>query len=195
MCIRDSFYTAISFNPVELSQNIKDQWNGLNFKHVQFLSDVGLSTPAGEKGRLPLEMIWSRPTCEINGLWGGYIDEGFKTVIPSKAHAKISFRLVGQQDPENIRIEFRKKLRKELPTDFEISFSNHKGSKATQFDCNSKIMTEAKKALTDEWGRETVFVGGGGSIPIVKHFKEILDMDTLLVGFSLDNDQILSPNE
>ena len=159
------------------------------------MKTLGLSQSVGEYGFSYLEKLWSRPTCEINGLWGGYIDEGFKTVIPSKAHAKISFRLVGQQDPENIRIEFRKKLRKELPPDFEISFSNHKGSKATQFNCNSKIMSEAKKALTDEWGREAVFVGGGGSIPIVKHFKEILDMDTLLVGFSLDNDQIHSPNE
>ena len=185
------FYEGVKDTPTALLE----QWEKLGSTEEIFLKKLGLSQSVGEYGFTYLEKLWSRPTCEINGLWGGYIDEGFKTVIPSKAHAKISFRLVGQQDPENIRIEFRKKLRKELPPDFEISFSNHKGSKATQFNCNSKIMTEAKKALTDEWGRETVFVGGGGSIPIVKHFKEILGMDTLLVGFSLDNDQIHSPNE
>ena len=185
------FYEGVENTPSALLE----QWEKLGSTEEVFLKKLGLSQSVGEYGCFYLEKLWSRPTCEINGLWGGYIDEGFKTVIPSKAHAKISFRLVGQQDPENIRIEFRKKLRKELPPDFEISFSNHKGSKATQFNCNSKIMAEAKKALTDEWGREAVFVGGGGSIPIVKHFKEILDMDTLLVGFSLDNDQIHSPNE
>ena len=93
------FYDGIS----ELSQNIKDQWKGLNFKHDQFLSDVGLSTPAGEKGRSPIEMIWSRPTCEINGIKSGYINEGFKTVLPSQASAKISFRLVGNQNPLKLR--------------------------------------------------------------------------------------------
>ena len=142
-----------------------------------------------------LEKLWNRPTCEINGLWGGYIEEGFKTVIPSKAHAKISFRLVGQQNPEKIRKEFRNKLTQELPSDFHITFSNHQGSKATQFSLKSQIMADAKEALTNEWEREAVFVGGGGSIPIVKHFKEILDMETLLIGFSLDDDQIHSPNE
>ena len=186
-----NFYEGVEDTPSALLK----QWENLGSTEEIFLKKLGLSQSVGENGCSYLEKLWSRPTCEINGLWGGYIDEGFKTVIPSKAHAKISFRLVGQQDPENIRIEFREKLRKELPPDFEISFSNHKGSKATQFNCNSKIMAEAKNALTDEWGREAVFVGGGGSIPIVKHFKEILDMDTLLVGFSLDNDQIHSPNE
>jgi acetylornithine deacetylase/succinyl-diaminopimelate desuccinylase-like protein len=186
-----NFYEGVEDTPSALLE----QWKKLGSTEEIFLKKLGLSQSVGEYGCSYLEKLWSRPTCEINGLWGGYIDEGFKTVIPSKAHAKISFRLVGQQDPENIRNEFRKKLKKELPPDFKISFSNHKGSKATQFNCNSKIMAEAKEALTDEWEREAVFVGGGGSIPIVKHFKEILDMDTLLVGFSLDNDQIHSPNE
>ena len=87
-----------------------------------------MSKSFGEKNYSLLERLWGRPTCEINGMWGGYIEEGFKTVIPSQAHAKISFRLVGDQNPEEIRLNFRKKLMNDLPEDFEIKFSNHKGS-------------------------------------------------------------------
>ena len=186
-----NFYEGVEKTTVA----VLEQWEKLNFSETDFLEKLGLSNSAGESGFSVLEKLWNRPTCEINGLWGGYIDEGFKTVIPSKAHAKISFRLVGQQDPEKIRKEFRKKLRKEIPSDFNITFSNHQGSKATHFSLDSKIMVAANEALTNEWGKEAVFVGGGGSIPIVKHFKEILGMETLLVGFSLDDDQIHSPNE
>tara|TARA_B100000029_G_scaffold514979_1_gene619905 strand:- start:1026 stop:2405 length:1380 start_codon:yes stop_codon:yes gene_type:complete len=185
------FYDGVE----ETSLELLNQWKKLNFSENVFLGKLGLSESSGEHGFSTLEKLWRRPTCEINGLWGGYIDEGFKTVIPSEAHAKISFRLVGQQDPEKIRTAFRKKIQNELPSDFEITFSNHLGSKATEFSICNKVMEKAKEALTEEWEREAVFVGGGGSIPIVKHFKEILNMDTLLVGFSLDDDQIHSPNE
>ena len=186
-----NFYEGVE----ETSLDLLSEWEKLNFSEIEFLEKLGLSNPVGESGFSTLEKLWNRPTCEINGLWGGYIEEGFKTVIPSKAHAKISFRLVGHQNPEKIRKEFRRKLTQELPSDFHITFSNHQGSKATQFSLKSQIMAEAKEALTNEWGKEAVFVGGGGSIPIVKHFKEILDMETLLIGFSLDDDQIHSPNE
>lgn len=90
------FYDGVT----ELDEELRDQWDGLNYDHAAFLGDVGLSVPAGETGRAPLEMTWSRPTCEINGMWGGYTSEGFKTVLPSQAHAKISCRLVGDQDPK-----------------------------------------------------------------------------------------------
>ena len=86
----------------EIEPEIKAQWEALDFSHSKFLGDVGLSVPAGERDRTPLEMIWSRPTCEVNGLTGGYSGEGFKTVLPSKASAKISFRLVGSQNPLEI---------------------------------------------------------------------------------------------
>ena len=109
------FYEGVEPVPLDLLK----QWKALNFSEVAFLEELDLSQPSGEKGFSTLEKLWSRPTCEINGIWGGYIDEGFKTVIPSEAHAKISFRLVGKQDPENIRKEFRKKLREELPLDFQ----------------------------------------------------------------------------
>ncbi len=184
------------YNGVEaVSKELKKEWKKLSFSEETFLKDLGMSKSFGEKNYSLLERLWGRPTCEINGMWGGYIEEGFKTVIPSEAHAKISFRLVGDQNPEEIRLNFRKKLMNDLPEDFEIKFSNHKGSKATQFPLNDEIINKAQKALTDEWNSKTIFEGGGGSIPIVQHFKNILDMDTLLVGFALDDDNIHSPNE
>ena len=184
------------YNGVEaVSKELKKEWKKLSFSEETFLKNLGMSKSFGEKNYSLLERLWGRPTCEINGMWGGYIEEGFKTVIPSEAHAKISFRLVGDQNPEEIRLNFRKKLMNNLPEDFEIKFSNHKGSKATQFPLNDEIINKAQKALSDEWNSKTVFEGGGGSIPIVQHFKNILDMDTLLVGFALDDDNIHSPNE
>ena len=101
----------------ELPDAIRQQWQGLAFDHARFLGDVGLSVPAGETDRTPIEMIWSRPTCEINGIWGGYTGAGFKTVLPSKAQAKVSFRLVGDQDPRAIRASFRKLVQDALPHD------------------------------------------------------------------------------
>ena len=184
------------YNGVEtVSNELKNEWEKLTFSEEKFLNKIGLSKSSGEKEYSLLQKLWGRPTCEINGMWGGYIEEGLKTVIPSKAFAKISFRLVGDQDPEDIRLNFRKKLRNEIPEDFEIKFSDHKGSKATQFPLNDQVINKAKKALSDEWNSNTVFEGGGGSIPIVQHFKNILEMDTLLVGFAQDDDNIHSPNE
>ena len=186
-----AFYDGVS----ELSQNIKDQWKGLNFKHDQFLSDVGLSTLAGEKGRSPLEMIWSRPTCEINGIKSGYINEGFKTVLPSQASAKISFRLVGNQDPLKIRKSFREMIQNLVPFDCQVTFLEHEASKASQMDTSSPEFEKARAAISEEWGIEAAFVGCGGSIPIAGHFQEITGVDPMLIGFAKDDDQIHSPNE
>ena len=185
------FYDGVS----ELSQNIKDQWESLNFKHDQFLSDVGLSIPAGEKGRSPLEMIWSRPTCEINGIKSGYINEGFKTVLPSQASAKISFRLVGNQDPFKIRKSFRKMIQNLVPIDCTVTFLEHEASKASQMDTSSPEFEKAREAISEEWGIEAAFVGCGGSIPIAGHFQQITGVDPILIGFARDDDQIHSPNE
>ena len=185
------FYDGVS----ELSQNIKDQWNGLNFKHDQFLSDVGLSTPVGEKGRSPLEMIWSRPTCEINGINSGYINEGFKTVLPSQASAKISFRLVGNQNPLKIRKSFREMIQNLIPIDCNVKFLEHEASKASQMDTSSPEFERAREAISEEWEIEAAFVGCGGSIPIAGHFQQITGVDPMLIGFAKEDDQIHSPNE
>jgi len=179
----------------ELSDEMRAQWQGLAFDHARFLGDIGLSVPAGETDRTPLEMIWSRPTCEVNGIWGGYTGDGFKTVLPAEAHAKISFRLVGQQDPFAIREAFRAYVEAELPADCTVEFKSHGNSPAGQMSISHPAFEASRAALTDEWGVAAAYVGCGGSIPIAGYFKTYLDMDAMLIGFGKDNDQIHSPNE
>ncbi|MEW9918648.1 M20/M25/M40 family metallo-hydrolase [Marimonas sp. MJW-29] len=179
----------------ELPDELEAQWQGLAFNHQAFLEDVGLSEPAGEQDRTPLEMIWSRPTCEVNGIWGGYTGDGFKTVLPSKAHAKISFRLVGDQDPLAIRESFRKMVTDMLPPDCEVEFSPHGASKASGADTSDPMFEKARKALSDEWQIPAAYIGCGGSIPIAGHFQKILGTEPMLIGFGKDDDQLHSPNE
>ena len=179
----------------ELSDELEAQWQGLAFNHQAFLEDVGLSHPAGEQDRTPLEMIWSRPTCEVNGIWGGYTGDGFKTVLPSEAHAKISFRLVGTQDPLAIRANFRQMVTEMLPPDCEVSFSGHGASQASGADTSDPMFEKARQALTEEWQLPAAYVGCGGSIPIAGHFQEILGTEPMLVGFGKDDDALHSPNE
>ncbi len=179
----------------ELSDEIRAQWQGLNFDHGAYLGDVGLSVPAGEHDRTPLEMIWSRPTCEVNGMWGGYIGDGFKTVLPGEAHCKLSFRLVGQQDPDKIHAAFAEYIESNIPEDFEVIWHESRGSRASQMAIDNPAFEQARQALSDEWPRPAAYIGCGGSIPIAGHFKEILAMDSMLIGFGRDDDQIHSPNE
>jgi len=179
----------------EISPQITAQWAALGFDAAAFLGAVGLSTPAGEAGRTPLEMIWSRPTCEVNGIWGGYTGDGFKTVLPAQAHAKISFRLVGTQDPLAIRENFRAYVRAMLPPDCSVEFADHGASPASQMSVDDPAFETARAALSDEWPNPAAYVGCGGSIPIAGYFKDILGMDSMLIGFGHDDDQIHSPNE
>ncbi len=179
----------------ELSDEMRAQWQGLAFDHAKFLGDVGLHTPAGEEGRTPLEMIWSRPTCEVNGINGGYTGAGFKTVLPSKASAKISFRLVGQQNPWEIRENFRAMVRDMLPPDCTVEFSEHGAGGAGAFDTSDPAFEKARRALSDEWPETAAYIGCGGSIPIAGHFQEITETTPMLIGFGKDDDQIHSPNE
>lgn len=185
------FYDGVEETP----ENIKASWGTLGRDAKSFLGEVGLSEPSGEKGRSVLELTWARPTCEVNGIWGGYTGEGFKTVIAAKASAKISFRLVGTQDPEKIRESFRTYIRSMIPTDCSVEFHEHGGSPAIQLSYDSPVLTKAKAALSDEWPKPAVIVGMGGSIPIVGDFQTYLGMDSLLVGFGLIDDRIHSPNE
>lgn len=185
------FYDAVP----ELPDAIRAQWQNLAFDHAAFLGGVGLSVPAGEQDRTPLEMIWSRPTAEINGIWGGYTGNGFKTVLPAEAHAKVSFRLVGQQDPDTLRAVFRDWVRAQLPADCTAEFHGHGNSPASVMAITDPAFEAARQALTDEWGRAAAYVGSGGSIPIAGYFKTYLGMDAMLIGFGNDDDQIHSPNE
>jgi len=187
----DGFYDGVP----ELPDEIRAQWQGLAFDHARFLGDVGLSLPAGEADRTPLEKLWSRPTAEVNGIWGGYTGAGFKTVLPSKASAKISFRLVGDQDPEAIHDAFVSHVEARLPADVTAEFPNGHGAGASRMPTDDPAFEAARQALSDEWQMEAAFVGSGGSIPIAGHFQEILGMNAMLIGFGRDDDQIHSPNE
>lgn len=179
----------------ELSNELAAAWDDLKFDEKAFLGDVGLSIPAGELGRRPLEMIWSRPTCEVNGMTSGYTGEGFKTVLPSKASAKISFRLVGTQDPLAIRASFRAMVAAMIPADCSVTFKDHGAGPAGQMSTSNPAFAKASQALSDEWPNAAAYVGCGGSIPIAGYFKTVLDMDAMLIGFGKDDDQIHSPNE
>ncbi len=179
----------------ELPSEVADQWHALRFDGGKFLGDVGLSVPAGERGRSVLEMIWSRPTCEVNGITGGYTAKGQKTVLPAQASAKFSFRLVAKQDPDAIAAAFRAFVRKRLPDDCEAHFISHGASGAITLPFTSEVLSRARRALRAEWGVDPVMAGCGGSIPIVGAFKSTLKMDSLMIGFSLESDRIHSPNE
>ena len=185
------FYDGVE----ELPEEIAAQWRDLEFDAVKFLGDVGLSVAAGEQGRSVLEQMWSRPTCEINGIVGGYIEQGAKTVLPAQASAKVSFRLVGRQDPARIQAAFRAFVKSKLPADVKAEFLGHGGSAAIGLPARGEALRRARRALEAEWGKPAAVIGSGGSIPIVGAFKRELGMDALMVGFGLDDDSIHSPNE
>jgi acetylornithine deacetylase/succinyl-diaminopimelate desuccinylase-like protein len=185
------FYDGVE----ELPEDIAAQWRALPFDGRKFLHEVGLSQPAGEADRSVLEQIWSRPTCEPNGIIGGYTGEGAKTVLPAQASAKISFRLVGKQSPKKIVDAFHAHMRAAMPPDCRVEFHSHGASPAIHLPFSSEALTRARRALHQEWDHEAVLVGSGGSIPIVGQFKSELGLDALMVGFALENDKIHSPNE
>jgi acetylornithine deacetylase/succinyl-diaminopimelate desuccinylase-like protein len=185
------FYDGVK----DLPKDILEEWKRLNLTPDSFLKPIGLSIPAGEKGRLLIEQVSSRPTCDINGIVGGYTGEGSKTVIPAQASAKVSFRLVPGQDPEKIRQGFRDFVAKQIPGDCKVEFLDHAMAPAVALDWNMKQLAAAKRALSEEWGKDAVLIGSGGSIPVVSDFKETLGLDSVLIGFGLDDDNIHSPNE
>ncbi len=179
----------------ELDPITADSFSRLGFDGDKYLRDAGLSIPAGEKDRSVLEQTVSRPTCEINGMIGGYTGDGFKTVIPARASAKISFRLVSRMDPVKIREAFRAHVRARVPADCSVTFKEHGGSPAITVPSDGVYLNRARDALTAEWGKQAVLRGSGGSIPVAGDFKRILGLDTLLIGFALSDDRIHSPNE
>jgi acetylornithine deacetylase/succinyl-diaminopimelate desuccinylase-like protein len=185
------FYEGVS----ELPDDIRADLAGLDLTPEKFLGPIGLRIPAGEKNRMVIEQIATRPTAEVNGIIGGYTGEGAKTVIPGKAMAKVSFRLVGAQDPEKIRNAFREFVRARVPADCSVEFGNFSSAPAFDVPFDNPALNKAREALAQEWNKKAVTVGAGGSIPIVGDFKNVLGMDTLLVGFALDDDRVHSPNE
>jgi acetylornithine deacetylase/succinyl-diaminopimelate desuccinylase-like protein len=171
------------------------QWKALGVDEKAWLGAIGLRRKAGERGHALLEQLWSRPTAEINGIIGGYTGPGTKTVIPSKASAKLTFRLVAGQDPAKVIKGFKSFVTSRLPVDCTVEYLGTGGSPAVGFDITAPAFKAAEQALEEEWGKPPVLMGCGGSIPIVESFKSKLGMDSLLVGFALDDDRIHAPNE
>ena len=180
----------------EISDNLRAQWGACGFDEETYLNSVGFTQSHGEAGYSTLELQWARPTLEINGLWGGYQGAGSKTVIPSKAHCKFTCRLVGDQDPDALRDRIRAHVESLLRPDCKIKWDTDlEGSPAPVMNTERPEFEQARKALSDEWSREAVLVGMGGSIPIAGFFKSVLGMDAMLIGFANDDDAIHSPNE
>ncbi|WP_306117990.1 MULTISPECIES: M20/M25/M40 family metallo-hydrolase [unclassified Roseitalea] len=187
----EGFYDDVK----DLPEAVRAQWSRLPFDAEGFLGMVGLSQPAGEADRPVIEQVWARPSFEVHGIQGGFTGNGFKTVIPSTAMAKVSFRIVDGQDPDKVRAAFRDHCRARVPADCTIEFAEHGGSAATVQPHDSPMLNRALAALTEEWQTEAACAGTGGSIPIVTAFKDQLGMDALLVGFARFDNRIHSPNE
>ncbi|WP_170358811.1 dipeptidase [Ruegeria arenilitoris] len=188
----EGFYEGVH----EVSAEQLRQWENCGFDEAEYLNSVGYTRPHGEKGYSTLEQQWARPTLEINGLWGGYNGAGSKTVIPSQAHCKITCRLVGEMDPDKLRDKIRKHVEDRLSPDAKVVWDNDlEGSPASVMNLDRPEFEAARAALSDEWGREAVFTGMGGSIPVVGYFNTVLGLDSMLVGYANDDDAIHSPNE
>ncbi|MEM7228448.1 MAG: dipeptidase [Planctomycetota bacterium] len=180
---------------IEPSAAELQQWESLGFDAKAFLGDVGLQTERGEAGRSTLERTWSRPTCDINGIYGGYTGEGAKTVIAAHATAKISCRLVPGQDPDKVYAGIQKFFNDRTPADGRWTFEAHGMGPAIRVPTESPYLNAAMRGLETVYRRPPVLIGSGGSIPVVGSIQDILGFDSLLVGFGLDDDRVHSPNE
>src|SRR5690606_14194630 len=180
-------------------QNLSDQerkdLNAAPFDANEYMSDLGVDALWGEKGYTPLEHTGVRPTLDVNGIWGGYTGEGAKTVLPSKAYAKISMRLVPNQSSEEIAALFTKHFESIAPKSVKVKVTTHHGGEPVVTPTDSIAYKAAAKAIQTSFGKDPIPTRGGGSIPIIALFEKILGLKTVLMGFGLDNDNIHSPNE
>lgn len=185
------FYKGVPDIPIEIRQ----KWQDIGKTDAELLSPIGLKETAGEKAFKAVEQTWCRPSCEINGISGGYEGPGFKTVIPAKASAKISFRLVGKQNPQEIQKQFRQFVMDQIPSDCHVEFQSHGLSSAGMVALSGANLVHIQKALKDEWQQDAAIIGTGGAIPIVNDLQRELGVDSFLIGFANADDCIHSPNE
>ncbi len=186
-----NFYDQV----VELSKEEREEMAEAPFDVEVFKQSIGLKDIAGEKGYTTPERTAIRPTLDVNGIWGGYTAEGAKTVIPAKAFAKISMRLVPNQDPDEITALFVNHFKKIAPPTATVEVRPHHGAVPVLVERSSVGYKAAAKALEKTFGRKAIPFRAGGSIPVVALFKQELGLDTVLMGFGLDSDAIHSPNE
>ena len=180
---------------VEIDANEKRSIASLDFSDDEYKEEMGVRELFGEKNYSTLERRWVRPTCDINGIFGGYQGEGAKTVLPAKAGAKFSFRLVPNQDPAKIEAGVMEFITRNTPPGVTVRLVNHHGAAAVVVPLGSPPIEAAGRALKAAFGRDPVYIREGGSIPIVNSFKRVLNADSLLIGFGLNDDNTHSPNE
>lgn len=187
----DGFYDDVD----ELSDEDHEAYENLPFDQKSYKKDLGLKEVDGEEGYSTLERASARPTLDVNGLWSGYQGEGAKTVLPSKAGAKVSMRLVPNQDPKDIAKKFKKQVELLAPDTVTINVTEHHGGHPASTDLSFYGLKAAAKAFEEVYGKEPLFSREGGSIPIVADFEKVLGAQSILMGFGLNSDAIHSPNE
>jgi acetylornithine deacetylase/succinyl-diaminopimelate desuccinylase-like protein len=180
---------------VALTEAERVALNKAPFDLKEYTDELGIEEDWGEKGYTALERTGVRPTLELNGMWGGYIGEGAKTVLPSKANAKISMRLVPNQNSHEIAELFTAHFNKIAPNCVKVTVTEHHGGEPVVTPTDSIAYKAAEKAIATTFGKDPIPTRGGGSIPIIALFEKILGLKTVLMGFGLDNDNIHSPNE
>ena len=180
---------------IELSDAEKEALNAAPFDLEDYKKDLNINAEWGEKGYSTLERTGTRPTLEVNGIWSGYIGEGAKTVLPSKANAKISMRLVPNQSSEEISAIFTRHFEKIAPAYVKVKVVAHHGGEPVVTPTDSIAYKAAAQAIEDSFGKKPIPTRGGGSIPIVALFEDVLGIKSVLFGFGLDSDALHSPNE
>lgn len=187
----EGFYDDV----VEWDDATRAQIRSLPFDEADYRADIDVPALGGEKGFSPLEQLWIRPTCDVNGILCGYTGEGAKTVLPYKAMAKVSFRLVKNQTPERVEELLKAHLEKVTPAGVTAELVPLHGGRPWQAKVEGKLMEAASAALEEAFGAPAVLQGEGGSIPIVVDFEEQLGATALLVGFALPGCNLHAPNE
>ncbi len=187
----DGFYDDV----IPVTKAEKEEYAKLNFDDEKYKKNLGVDKLSGEEGYTTLERIWARPTLDVNGIWGGFSGEGAKTVLPSKAGAKISMRLVPKQDPHKIEKLFTDYLNKISPKSVKVVIKGLHHGKGAVTPIDSKWIKAAFNAMEQGFGKKPVFIREGGSIPIVVSFEEILNVSTVLLGFGLPDENAHSPDE